>query len=178
MKRIVLFLLLLMYVTSAEKLYNDYSRAFGIKASNISGYGAYIRQSLPAKFKIQFTGIYYLLQLEEEDKERDYSGYSVGLEVQRDMYQYDNSRLYLTAGGYYFDDEDETKGVSIENIRSKNIGIGVGYEHYFHRVSVAVEAGRKYYFDVGEFWTPEEEWRNFSQKTTNFGVGINIGFIF
>lgn len=171
----------------AEPAYLQYRQAFGIKASNLSGYGAFYGFKPSDRTRIQATGIYYLFDHRFKDNRRIITDYTIGLEFQKDLVQEMRHRYYLMAGGYYYHDNDETRYKNDEtrsdstfhSIKdSYNCGIGIGYEYFFHRVTLGLELGYKYYYDKSREKEGEGEWLPVLEKVTKVGAGLNLGFIF
>lgn len=160
--------------------YLKYNQAFGIKASNLSGYGAFYGFKPADEWRLQATGIYYMLDRDILKERRLISNYSVGLEIQKDIIQEDKYRYYLMAGGYYYHDNDETRGRTLLHIikDSRNAGLGIGYERFFHRVTLGVEAGYKFYWDTSREQEGAGEWLPVLERVTKLGAGLNLGFVF
>jgi hypothetical protein len=166
---------------TAELDYLKYHQAFGIKASNISGYGAFYGFKPTDKLRLQATGIYYFFDHKYQDDRWIISNYSIGMEIQRDIIQEMKYRIYLMSGGYYYHDNDNniTGTTSLHVItNSYNCGVGIGYEHFFHRVSLGMELGYKYYYDRSMEKEDSQDWIPVLEKVSKIGAGLNLGFIF
>lgn len=165
-------------MTYSESRIEMYKHTIGIKASNISGYGAFYRYKISKSVRVQASGIFYMLDSDRDNEVRDLSGYTYGIEIQKDIVQRDMYRIYLLTGGFYYHNDDKIENESHMIKDSWNYGIGCGLEYLFHRVTVGGELGYKYYYDTGEKWNPTDEWRNFIQETTKIGAGLTLGVIF
>jgi len=182
MKRLsLLFVLLWGSVLFGETPdYLKYHHAFGIKASNLSGYGAFYGTKLSSVLRIQATGIYYLFDSRWQAERHLIKNYSIGIEVERDFIQEEKERIYLMVGGYTYHDDDETFGNNpfhaIKN--SLNGGLGFGYEQFFSRVTLGLELGYKFYWDTSQEQEGDAEWVPVSERVSKLGAGLNLGFIF
>jgi len=176
----LILILLLAGALFPEPGYLKYHQAFGFKASNISGYGAFYGWKPTDDLRLQTTGIYYLFDHKFQEERRVITDYSIGLELQKDIIQEIDHRYYLMAGGYYYYDNDETKSDApfhaIKN--SLNCGLGIGYEYFFKRVTLGLELGYKFYSDKSREKTGDAGWIPVSEKVTKIGAGLNLGFIF
>lgn len=178
-KFILTHLLLLFIVLKAEPDYLKYNQAFGMKASNISGYGIFYGYKPTSTIRVQAAGIYYLFDNELGNIRHKIVNYTIGLELQKDIIQNEKNRLYLMGGGYYYRDDDEEKDdtpLTIVN-NSYNYGLGIGFEYYLHRVTIGAELGYKLYTDNREKTEYGEEQPEFIREA-KLGAGINLGFIF
>lgn len=179
-KHLCLLVLAVVGTLYAEPDYLKYHQAFGIKASNLSGYGAFYGYKPAKKWRLQITGIPYLLDSEFQNKRHRIFNYTIGLETQKDIIQGDQHRFYLMAGGYYYHDDDETIDINpFHAIKdSYNAGFGVGYEYFFHRVSLGLELGYKIYRDKSVEKEGSGDWVPVIEKVSKIGAGLNLGFIF
>ena len=178
-----LFAILLFVVTQALYAgpdYVKYRQAFGIKASNLSGYGAFYGYKPADEWRIQATGIYYLFDSKLQNERHIITDYTLGLEVQKDIIQETSHRFYIMAGGYYYHDDDETKSDHPFHLikDSFNGGLGIGYEYFFHRVTLGIELGYKIYRDKWVEKQGNEDWVPVSEKVSKIGAGLNLGFVF
>ncbi len=167
----------------------NFRNKFGLKASNISGYGLFYNRKLSQNYYLQVNGLIYLLDYEEgdEDKSTTIYNYDFGLEFQRNIFYNENFRSYILAGAYYFYDVEtneinnsEEKEEIITN--SYNIGIGVGVEYYFYKkMFFTVELGYKFYEDriatlLDDTIVPIES--PILERVTKVGASIGIGILF
>lgn len=176
---IIKYLLIFVAVLSAEPGYLKYNQAFGIKASNLAGYGVFYGYKPSADIKLQATGMYYLFDSELGDARHKITNYTIGLEIQKDIMQKSDQRVYLMAGCYYYRDDDQEIDLTPLRVKnnSYNYGLGIGYEYFFHRVTLGAELGYKLYTDriiktENSIEMPEFE------REAKLGAGINLGFIF
>ena len=181
---LILSVLLFAYCLEAQdNSYHSYNQSFGLKASNISGYGFFYNYKLSENVRAQLMGLlyYYYNKEEETNEERTIFNYDIGLEIQLDMYKSKNSRFYSLAGGYYYYDDDlmdypSKKELIVNN--SYNFGVGVAWELYYKRFILGIDAGYKFFADNKEITendvlTYPEEYR-----VTKVGLGISLGFVF
>jgi hypothetical protein len=177
-----LFIMILVTVAGAlypESAYLKYHQAFGFKASNISGYGAFYGWKPTDDVRLQATGIYYLYDHKFQHERRQITDYSIGMEIQKDIIQEDDYRFYLMTGGYYYHDNDTSTVTKLHVVKnSYNCGLGIGYEYFFHRVTLGLELGYKYYYDTSEEKRGDGEWLPVLEKVTKIGAGLNLGFVF
>ena len=108
------------------------------------------------------------------------TNYTIGVEIQRDIIQEMKYRFYLTSGGYYYHDNDKTVSTKFLHVikDSYNCGAGIGYEYFFHRVTLGFELGYKYYNDKSKEKKDNEEWFPVLERVTKIGAGCNLGFVF
>lgn len=180
MKRCILILLLsLGCIVQAEPEYLKYSHALGFKVSNISGYGLFYGYKPLKTLRLQATGIYYLFDNELQNEKHSIRNYSLGMEIQKDLIQEGKSRYYAMAGGYYYYDNDQAAGNKPFQVikNSCNAGIGVGYEYFFHRVTLGFEVGYKLYRDKSKEKEGNGPWIPVSEKVSKIGAGLNLGII-
>ncbi len=179
-KFIYILLFMIAAAIYAEPDYLKYHQAFGIKASNLSGYGAFYGYKPTDKLRIQATGIYYLFDSKFQNERHVITDYTLGLEIQKDIIQELTHRFYLMAGGYYYYDNDEAKSkIPFHVIKdSYNCGLGIGYEYFFGRVTLGLELGYKLYRDKSKEKEGDKEWIPVSEKVSKLGAGLNLGFIF
>jgi len=179
-KQLIIFLLFLTALLAAEPAYLKYNQAFGMKASNIAGYGIFYGFKPLPDLRLQASGIYYLFDSELGDKRHKITNYTIGLELQKDIVQQDNFRVYVMGGGYYYYDHDEEvdEDPFLVNNNSYNYGVGIGYEYFFRRVTLGAEIGYKLYNDHLNSSRNNIEQPQELIKETKLGAGITIGFIF
>jgi hypothetical protein len=153
---------------------------FGVKASNISGYGLYYSRDISEQFRVQAMGlVYYYEMAKQEDKESIFN-YDIGLEFQTVIYKGENSRTYLLAGGYYYHDDDlKDYGTEIKTVNNSfNLGIGIGFEFRKKRLVYNFDFGYKYFDDDLDTYKNGEFEYNELKRVTKIGAGIGIGFNF
>jgi hypothetical protein len=178
---VILIFLSTTFVFADEVKYNDYSNSFGLKASNISGYGFYFNKKITDDFNLQVMGLaYYLFNQKENDKYTNFN-YDIGLEFQRNMFRGRSSRAYLLAGAYYYYDDvlDKTSQINTTVVNhSFNVGVGVGYEIYYKRFVLGIDLGYKFFEDNKEITEIDKPTYPKMERMTNVGVGVGIGFTF
>ena len=175
---------------------DNHKNKYGLKASNISGYGLFYNRRLSQNYYLQANGLVYYLDYDEDDGETTTTifNYDFGLEIQRNILITDKFRFYFLAGGYYFYDDrtditklddnspnfSETEKEEIK-INSYNIGIGAGFEYYFYkRAFVIIEIGYKFYEDKIKTLIDGEEPQDSPEleRITKIGASIGIGYTF
>jgi hypothetical protein len=183
-KQYIILILLFIFVSSSnseEKNFSEFLNAFGMKASNISGYGFYYNRRINKEFQIQSMGlIYYYVNKDEQNEYKNFN-YDIGLELQRNMFKSQSNRWYLMAGAYYYYDDESDK--SSENSKtivnnSFNIGVGLGYEYHYKRFLFSLELGYKFFEDhkvITETGLPAYP---VLDRLTKIGLGCGIGFTF
>jgi hypothetical protein len=177
----ITIVILLVSGLDAEPVYVKYRQAFGFKASNISGYGAYYGFRPSRETRLQITGIGYLYNNSYSGDTVVIKNYSIGLEFQKDIIQSEKYRYYLMAGGYYYSDNDKQTGSTNLHIvkDSYNFGVGLGFEYMIlRRVSLGVELGYKIYRDYWDEKKDNEEWVPCHEFVSKVGAGLNFGFVF
>jgi len=166
---------------SEEINYENYFNKFGLKASNISGYGFYYNRKIDNDFQIQVMGLIFYYFNNKENNEYKNFNYDFGLEIQRNMIIFESSRLYVLMGAYYYYDDVNEKNIDLnKNItnNSFNIGVGLGYEIFYKRFVLSCELGYKYFEDnleIAEINKPVYPKRD---RVTKVGAGIGLGFTF
>lgn len=183
-RQLLAALLILLPIVSirAEPLYLKYRNSFGLKVSNISGYGIFYGHRFLQTWRLQTAGVYYLLDqsIPFISFRHKITNYTIGFDIQKDLFQEEKARLYVSLGGYYYYDNnqklDETHPSAVKT-NSYNWGLGIAYEYYFKRISFGAELGYKIYSDFrtlteNDTKTPEIE------RITKLGAGINTGFLF
>ena len=180
---IVLSILLLsLSLYSKEFFYKDYGNFIGTKASNISGYGIYYSKCLSENYRLQGMGIVYYYEWSKEEKEekRTIINYDIGLELQRFIYNGDNMRTYILAGGYYYFDDDTEKLLDKTQVinHSYNIGVGLGFEFYYKKLVFNIDLGYKFFEDNLKTYIDDELQYPELERTTKIGAGIGMGFMF
>jgi hypothetical protein len=150
-----------------------------MRASNIAGYGIFYGYKPLSDLRIQVAGIYYLYDSKISDTQHTIENYTIGLELQKDIMQNENNRVYLMAGGYYYYDNDEEKDATPLQIinNSYNYGVGVGYEYFFRRITLGAELGYKLYTDERVRTEHGGELPEYVREA-KLGAGITLGFIF
>ena len=182
MKSLLLIILILFgKAFTAEPEYLKYHKAFGIKASNLSGYGAFYGYKPVKEVRLQVTGIPYFFDQKVGNERWTITNYTIGMEIQKDIIQEEKYRCYLMTGGYYYHDNDKTASRTdtvhiIKN--SYNCGLGFGYEYFFHRITLGIEIGYKYYYDKSVEAVGNGEYIPVQEKVSKLGAGLNLGFIF
>lgn len=164
---------------SAEPGYLKYQQAFGLKASNLAGYGVFYGYKPSSEWKLQATGMYYLFDSELGNVRHQITNYTIGLEIQKDIVQKTDQRVYLMAGCYYYKDDDQEIDQTPLRVKnnSYNYGLGIGYEYFFHRITLGAEVGYKLYTDRIIKTENNTEMPEF-ERESKLGAGINLGFIF
>lgn len=180
MKSIILILIIFVLSVAGYPVYKEYKQFFGMKASNISGYGMLYGYKITPDTKLQLTGIYYLLDSDNGNVQYQINNYTLGLEFQKDIIQQNKQHVYLMAGAYYYHDDDQTINDNPKHIikDSYNLGYGVGYEYFFQRVALGVEIGYKLFKDYSKEKEGEQGWIEVYEKESKIGAGLSIGFIF
>ena len=172
-------------------MFEKYKNTFGLKASNISGYGFAYTRNLSENFNIQVLGLYYyqhsdkFLGLVAYDEENNgvstIRNYNIGVEIQRDLYQGEYSRFYFLFGGYYYMDNDEyLSDIEFEDVltHSYNVGIGFGVNFFYKRFVLSCDVGYKFYEDRKEVSGTGVDPHPELIRLTKIGGGIGVGFIF
>ncbi len=186
MKTLKIFIVILTFsltqtIFCQEVSYSSLNNTFGIKLSNISGYGLYYNRKITEDFKLQFMGLVYYLYSLDQGEEHKNLNYEFGLEIQRNIATGENGRVYFLAGAYYFFDDDSREGNGNLNKKinnSINCGVGIAGEYYYKRFILSLELGYKFYEDRLEITenskTPYPE----IKRVMKIGAGIGIGFMF
>ena len=186
----ILFIILAFIILSAssfseKKSYkmDDLDNAFGVKLSNISGYGVYYTRKINDDFKVQLMGMIFYYQSVKTGEDYKNFNYDIGLELQRNIYQDHNSRFYILAGAYYYYDDDHTiNSLFDEDIfkNSYNVGVGITYEYFWNRILFSFDAGYKFFEDRISVRKLKPTVENYPElnRVTKLGGGIGIGFMF
>lgn len=156
-----------------------YNNVFGVKGSNISGYGLCYQRRINDLIHIEVVGIVYLYQWHDENKDHEIFNYSAGVELQYNIKKEDFYRLYLLAGGYYDNDDDKRDEKRIEKEKnSYNSGFGAGIEFFYKRIVYNLELGYKFYEDNSE--VSKDGGKKFPEleRVAKPDAEIGIGFLF
>jgi hypothetical protein len=158
----------------------EYMNYFGVKASNLTGYGIYLARDITDTFRAQTMGILYYYEKTESENSESVFNYDIGLEFQKEIYKGKNSRTYVLAGGYYYYDEDikdyEDKISVINN--SYNLGVGLGFEFSHKRIVYNFDFGYKFFEDDIDTIKNGKLTYDELERVTKIGAGAGIGFIF
>lgn len=178
---VILFLFFTQTIFCQDESYQNFNNTFGLKLSNISGYGLYYNRKISDNFKIQVVGLVYYLYSLNNGIEHKNLNYEIGLEIQRKIVSGENGRIYFLAGAYYFFDDDSREGngyldKKINN--SFNTGIGLAGEYYYKRFILSLELGYKFYEDRLEITNNNQVPYPELRREMKIGAGIGIGFMF
>ncbi|MBU4487214.1 MAG: hypothetical protein KKD38_09840 [Candidatus Delongbacteria bacterium] len=158
----------------------QFDNHLGVKASNISGYGIYYSKNISESYRLQAMGIIYYYEWNKNEESETIFNYDLGLEIQKDLYNGENSRTYLLFGGYYYFDDAtdiyDNKTNTVNN--SFNIGTGIGFEFEYKRVVYNFDIGYKFFEDDIDTFTNGDFSYNELKRVTKIGAGIGIGFMF
>lgn len=192
----------ILYAKSPNDTPNSYYNSIGIRASNISGSGISYSRKLTDNFSFGVQGIaFYDEHIRgDENESGDYKNedktvfYNYGLELRRDFYRTEASRVFALAGIYrshethknaynrfnsmtedYYFDISENKSET-----STGGGIGLGVEFTFRKIfSFNVEFGYKYEGSEGWEWDFSNNKKEpYNSKTTTLGMGAGLSFHF
>jgi hypothetical protein len=176
----ILYIALFLFLCSNTLNAEEYNKYFGVKASNLTGYGIYLARDITDTFRAQTMGIVYYYEKTESDNSESVFNYDIGLEFQKEIYKWKNSRTYILFGGYYYYDEDikdyEDKISVINN--SYNLGVGLGLEFSHKRIVYNFDIGYKFFED--DIDTVKNGKLTFDEleRVTKIGAGAGIGFMF
>lgn len=166
---------------SQDSTFGNFNNSFGLKASNISGYGFYYNRKLNDDYKIQAMGLIYYLFSDNNNEKHTNFNYDIGLEIQRNIFYTTNTRVYILAGGfYYFDDdlvENPTNKTKMVN-HSFNFGVGIAGEYYYYRFVLSIDLGYKFFEDRIVITENDNYSHPELYRVTKIGGGIGIGFMF
>lgn len=176
----VLFIPIYSYSQNNETY--EFLNSFGVKASNISGYGFYYNRELSVDHQIQVMGLLYYYYSKEEDREHGIFNYDIGLEWQFNVIRSKYSRFYVLVGAYYYFDDDENLRSSITLKRivnnSYNAGVGAAWELNYKRFILSLDLGYKFFEDNKEITEVGIEPYADRIRLTKVGAGIGVGFQF
>lgn len=178
---IAFLILLSQSVFSQESTFEDNDNTFGLKASNISGYGLYYNRKLSDDLRLQLMGLaFYLYSLDNGIEHKNFN-YDIGLEIQQDIAKGYNTRLYILAGAFYYLDDDQRDGNStlFKSVNhSFNAGIGIGGLYYYKKFVISLELGYKFFEDNLEITNENGKSYPELHRVTKVGAGVGIGFMF
>ena len=175
---------------SQNNMFEEHKNTFGIKASNISGYGFAYTRNLSDNYNIQVMGLIFyqqsdkilgLVSYDDNNGVHTINNYNIGAEIQRDLYQGEYSRIYFLFGGYYYMDNDESiSDIGFEDVltHSYNVGIGIGANFFYKRFVISCDVGYKFYEDRMEVSGTDVATHPELVRLTKIGGGIGIGFMF
>jgi hypothetical protein len=157
------------------------NNSFGARLSNLTGYGIFYNRKINEDIHLQMNGLIYYYVKENSDSKRTNLNYSIGAEIQQNIFKSPQMRSYILAGAYYYFDDDETQSqLSFESTtnNSYNVGVGIALEYFFNRFVLSFELGYKIFEDNIEhklsptIYYPERE------RTSKIGGGLSVGFTF
>jgi hypothetical protein len=170
------------FVKTNKNIVNLYDNSIGLRYSNISGYGLNYGVRLFKSYSVIVSGlILYNENTAWEDMSktkitRDQKDilYNFGVELQRDMFYTNNTRVYALLGANYLKD-DNSQLLSGTNISRYAVGLGFGLEWFVHeRVSINISAGYK--FDSID--KIENKVQPSIERKTGIGIGGGVTFQF
>jgi len=182
-----------------EEIFKDYDNKFGFTASQITGYGLSYQRHISNGFRIEINGSYFTsddLRYSRESFVKNYTYYTIGLELQKELYKENNSKVFFFIGvGYFYDYEERNDkfGPSSDDIRIyeklyqtyKTIaaGIGLNFQYTLSRFlifdfDVAYYHDRKFedYYDSTRALEYQYRSKNTFHYDLGFGIGIYVPF--
>lgn len=159
-----------------------YKNTFGLKNSNISGYGFFYNRALTDDFRLQLMSLIFYYQRLVEVEEHTNLNYALGFEIQQDISKSDLFRFYFLAGLYYYYDDDLktinkiNKTLMLNN--SINTGVGFAIEYYFKRFIFSAEVGYKFYQDKKKITENNNLTYPVKISETKIAGGLGVGFVF
>ncbi len=193
MKNIVLFIILtaaLFCYSQEDNANTDYQprNSIGVKFSNISGYGLSFSKRLFDNYNVKFCGIVFYDEyvkgfkdsLLEDSKNINYD---YGIELQRDVFKSESTRVYALGGIFVSKSQDREKERSYTGLMITNTdddfdkltgGIGVGVEFVTKKkLAFNIDIGYRFeHSDGKESGIPVEE------NNTMVGLGIGISYLY
>ncbi|MGA2297827.1 MAG: hypothetical protein ABSG15_09805 [FCB group bacterium] len=177
---LILFIFGFQVVFCQEASYLSYNNSFGIKYTNISGYGIYYDRAVSDYLNLQVMGLfYYLYGVKDNVTHKNYN-YDIGLEIQENLIQGESGRVYFLEGGYYYLDDDRYDGKDSKNYiidHSFNVGVGMSGQYYYKRFLLSLDIGYKFYEDRLETTNNTQHYPEI-KRLMKLGLGIGIGFMF
>lgn len=170
------------FVKSNKVIVNLYDNSIGLRYSNISGYGLNYGLRIFDSYSVIVSGmILYNENTVWEDmtkanviKDQKDILYNFGIELQRDMFYTNNTRVYALIGANYSKD-DNSELLSGTEISRYAVGLGFGLEWFLHeRVSLNISAGYK--FDSID--KIENKVQPSIERKTGLGIGGGVTFQF
>lgn len=164
---------------SVRKTSNLYDNSVGVKYSNFSGYGIVYSRRLFDDYVISISGvaIYYEFQkwkdMSKEQLVEDQHDVimNFGLELQRNLFVSNNTRVYMLLGGQFINDDNRQMDDGSKKI-IYSAAFGFGFEWFVEeQISFYLNMGYKYdEISKEEYLQPSLE-----RKT---GIGFGIGFVY
>ena len=164
-----------------EKLVNLFDSEIGLRYSNISGFGLSFSEKIFTGYYVTFSG---MISYDEHQAWSDMTKstitedtknilYNFGLEFQRDLFIFRNTKVYALLGGYYYvEDNKDQFNSRVTNIFT--VGIGVGFKWYMDK-HFAGFFHFGYKFDNSN---TEDNNQPSLERKTNVGIGAGISYIF
>lgn len=188
MKKYLVFLISIFAVASfAQENTEEFEypkHHIGVSASSISGSGVSYKYRAESGFAFKLTGFAYYLQTEEENQNFDNTEfwYNVGSELQYDIFNPNQGRLFVFLGASYRFSNDEYSNNEFDEEYRFSIGPGVGYEYYFwERLSINAELGFNYSYREDTYsysWNSQNNPTKRTEIGLFFGGGIGLSYSF
>ncbi|MCX6152798.1 MAG: hypothetical protein NT007_01425 [Candidatus Kapabacteria bacterium] len=181
---LILLLILIPIKSNSQNLTNlSFDNTFGLKYSNLSGYGFYYNRKITDDFRVQLMALAFYLSSDDSVQLHDNYNYDFGIEFQRDMYKTKNLRLYLLAGAYYYHDYDlldihKIKDKTMIRNNSFNVGVGIAAEYTYWRIVFSLNLGYKYFEDHRTYTINDDRQYPALTRVTKVGIGFGAGFQF
>lgn len=162
--------------------------SIGVKFSNISGYGLSFSRRLFDNYNVKFGGIIFYDEyvkgfkdsLLEDSKNINYD---YGVELQRDVFRSEKTRVYALGGIFFSKSQDMEKTRNYSGVLNTETdddfdkitgGLGIGIEFVTkNRLAFNIDIGYRFeHSDGKESGIPVEE------NNTMVGLGIGISYLY
>jgi len=128
-------------------LVNLYNNSIGLSYSNVTGYGLNYSRRFLKDYSIGIAGIlHYKEKMEWETMSKDVINldekdilYNFGIEIQRDIFTTNKTRMYVFLGGYLSTEESKNfskqsgNAGGEDNKYNKVVGLGFGLQYYLSK---------------------------------------------
>jgi len=167
-----------------EGSFQDYDNKIGFAASMFSGIGISYQRHIQNGFRIEFTASIYGSGGEKSTFEGSKSSdmyYTIGMEIQKVLYNSQEAKMYVFAGTSYWFDKTNYIGPQVNSIYSiydENyvFGLGVGFQYSISsQIILDIEGG---YLYRESYETDSREQPDDGTYYLGFGIAAGVYFAF
>lgn len=176
------------YEIIEENFVNLFTNSVGVTYSNVSGYGLNYRVRFLDVYSIGISGMmHYKEKMKWETMSKEVVTldekdilYNFGIEIQRDIFTTNKTRLYVFLGGYLGTEKSNNfRGIpgsegDEENKYYKVVGLGFGLQYYFSKYL----AGNFHFAYKYDQLDTETNGSPGTEKATGVGFGIGLSVFF
>jgi hypothetical protein len=169
------------FAPDTTRFVNLFENSVGVRYSNISGFGLTMTRRFFEDYTIRLSGMLQyneLIKWDDMTKTREIQNqkdilYDFGIELQRDIYTTNVTKVYAFLGGYLSDDKNKDTGNELFE-KTLAAGVGFGFQWYVGK-HFAFDFTIGYKFDNID---TEDNGKPSVERKTGVGVGIGAQYIF